>query len=185
MIILALPRDATLETRSARARLRVQKKPFYRLIEPGQHLGYRRLANKPGTWLVRRYSGAGAYTLKNLTTADGALVIADDYSEANGEGVLTFGQAQAKAKAFRPEAAQPKGPYTVARAMADYFVYLREEGRPEHLVREAEQRSNALILPKLGPMQGRLSVCALVCRRELGDMECDRQGHIWRTPQRR
>ena len=30
-----------------------------------------------------------------------------------------------------------------------------------------------------------LSVCALVCRRELGDMECDRQGHIWRAAQRR
>jgi hypothetical protein len=78
-------RDATLETRTARHRLAVRKEPFYRLIEPGLHLGYRKLANAPGTWLARRLNsnaaGGSPYTRANLTTTDGRPVIADDYSE--------------------------------------------------------------------------------------------------------
>ena len=91
-------RDSNLETRTARARLKTRHKPYFRLIEPGQHLGYRKLANGPGTWIVRRYRGAGKYSVKNLTTADGALVIADDYSEPDDVGVLSFGQGKANGK---------------------------------------------------------------------------------------
>ena len=40
-------RDANLESRSARARLKVAHKPYFRLIEPGLHLGYRKLASGP------------------------------------------------------------------------------------------------------------------------------------------
>ena len=49
-------RDAKLDTREARLRLRVQGKPHWRLLEPGLHMGYRRLRNRPGTWTVRRLS---------------------------------------------------------------------------------------------------------------------------------
>lgn len=147
-------RDATLETRTARHRLAVRKEPFYRLIEPGLHLGYRKLANAPGTWLARRLNsnaaGGSPYTRANLTTTDGRPVIADDYSEANGETILSFAQAQERAKAFRPDARQAHGPYKVTDALADYFAHLREGGRPETLVREAENRAGALIVPKLG-----------------------------------
>jgi hypothetical protein len=37
-------REATLGTRSARLRLPVQTKPYWRVIEQGLHLGYRRRA---------------------------------------------------------------------------------------------------------------------------------------------
>jgi hypothetical protein len=47
-------RDSNLETRTARSRLKVQHKPYFRLIEPGLHLGYRKLTVGPGTWVVRR-----------------------------------------------------------------------------------------------------------------------------------
>ena len=40
-------RDAALETRTARSRLKVAHKPYFRLIEPGLHLGYRKLAAAP------------------------------------------------------------------------------------------------------------------------------------------
>ena len=83
-------RDANLETRTARSRLSVAHKPYFRLIEPGLHLGFRKLASGPGTWVVRRYSGSGGYTVKNLLTADGVLVVADDFSEADGHGVVGF-----------------------------------------------------------------------------------------------
>jgi hypothetical protein len=41
-------RDANLETRTARSRLKVAHKPFFRLIEPGLHIGYRKLQSGPG-----------------------------------------------------------------------------------------------------------------------------------------
>src|SRR4030095_12840 len=114
-------RDASLETRTARGRLKVRHKPYFRLIEPGLHLGYRKLASGPGTWAVRRYAGAGSYTVENLRTSDGGLVLADDYSDADGDRVLSFAQAQYKAKGPRAKAA---GSYTVADALDDYLAFL-------------------------------------------------------------
>src|SRR5712691_9164648 len=87
-------RDASLETRTARSRLRVRHEPYFRLIEPGLHLGYRKLASGPGTWIVRCYSGAGTYSVKNLKSADDKLILADDYSDTDGVTVLSFAQAQ-------------------------------------------------------------------------------------------
>ncbi|MGB8089924.1 MAG: site-specific integrase, partial [Pseudolabrys sp.] len=62
-------RDSNLESRSARARLRMAHKPYYRLIEPGLHLGYRKNASGPGAWVVRRYVGHGVYKAENIRTA--------------------------------------------------------------------------------------------------------------------
>jgi len=64
-------RDSNLETRTARSRLKARHKPYLRLIEPGVHVGYRKLSSGPGTWVVRRYqgrdaNGVGVYTVKNL-----------------------------------------------------------------------------------------------------------------------
>jgi integrase len=144
-------RDSALESRTARSKLKVQHKPYFRLIEPGLHLGYRKLASGPGTWIARRYSGEGAYTAKNLKTPDGALVIADDFVDADGKHVLSFAQAQAMARQARDERSPvAKGPYTVRRALQDYFAFLQHEGRPEHLVAQTEQQASALIVPKLG-----------------------------------
>jgi hypothetical protein len=64
---IALPRqvrDSSLETRTARSRLKTRHKPYFRLIEPGLHIGYRKLSSGPGTWVVRRYRGRGAYTVE-------------------------------------------------------------------------------------------------------------------------
>ena len=59
-------KDSNLGTRDARLRLKPRGKPYWRLIEPGLHLGYRRLAGRPGTWCVRRYTGAQAYTVEAI-----------------------------------------------------------------------------------------------------------------------
>jgi integrase len=146
-------RDSTLETRTARSRLAVRHKPYFRLIEPGLHLGYRKLASGPGTWLARRYNGEGRYAVENLRTADGALVIADDYSAADGRRILSFGQAQERAKALRPATAEQAGPYTVASAMDAYLEYLESEGRPDAAVDDARYRDRAFIRPKLGEVE--------------------------------
>ena len=141
-------RDANLETRTARSRLKVAHKPYFRLIEPGLHLGYRKLANGPGTWIARRYSGAGNYNTENLRTPDGAIVLADDFADADGEGVLSFTQAQNRVRGPRVAA----GSYTVGSALDDYFRYLKSDGRSEHAIRDTRYRAN-LILPKLGTVK--------------------------------
>jgi integrase len=142
-------RDSSLEARAARHRLRTRHKPYFRLIEPGLHLGYRKLTSGPGTWIVRRYVGAGRYTVENLRTANGELVLADDYADADGERVLSFAQAQWKA---RPQRRGPGG-YTVADAMDDYLLFLKSDGRSEHAIRDARYRDQAFIRADLGNLK--------------------------------
>lgn len=128
-------RDSSLETRTARAKLKARHKPFFRLIEPGLHLGYRKLASGPGTWVARRYSGDGQYVVENLRTPEGALIIADDFSDADGVGVLTFGQAQAKAREVQRAASTTASSLTVRQAVEAYITErdareTRRKGRP-------------------------------------------------------
>jgi integrase len=138
-------RDSSLESRAARGRLKVRHKPHYRLIEPGLHLGYRKLASGPGTWIARRYTGGGKYVVENLR-ADGAdLVVADDYADADGVNVLSFAQAQTAARTARHR--PRKGPYTVADAIADYLEAKHSDGRD---ISDSRSRANAHILPALG-----------------------------------
>jgi integrase len=143
-------RDANLETRNARGRLKVAHKPYFRLIEPGLHVGYRKLASGPGTWVVRRYVGDGNYSVENLRTPDGKLVVADDYSDADGIAILTFGQAQEGAKETVRGPAAAAGPYTVSDALKDYIADKEARGRP---VGDAEYHKHA-IDPELGPIDG-------------------------------
>ena len=127
-------RDASLETRTARARLKAVHKPYFRLIEPGLHLGYRRLANGPGTWVVRRYGGGGKYTVKNLFTARPARHRRRLFRRGRsrhpefrtGAGTRTSAGANGGAA---------EGRYTVNQAADDYIQYLRDEGRDESAIR--------------------------------------------------
>ena len=48
-------RDAKLDTREARLRLKVRGKPYHRLVLPGLSVTYRRLAGRSGTWGKRLY----------------------------------------------------------------------------------------------------------------------------------
>ena len=129
-------RDSNLENRTARARLRVQHKPYFRLIEKGLTLGYRKLLSGPGTWVVRRYIG-GKYNVTNLRSPDGAVVLADDYAEGDGRAIMTFAQAQTAAR-IKP--GQRVGPYTVADACDDYLSYLKSDGRSERAIADARSK---------------------------------------------
>jgi integrase len=138
--------DKVLDTREARRKLKARGKPYYRMIEPGLHLGYRRLKGqeRAGTWLVRHYLGKQAYEVERIGTAD-------DLSDADGVAILDFKQAQDKARermVNRAHAAAGKtGPLTVAMAMNDYLGFLdskRKSGR------DARWKSEAFIVPVLG-----------------------------------
>jgi integrase len=146
-------RDAALDTRTARSRLEVRGKPYYRLLDQGLHLGYRRNGGS-GSWLVRIYDGKGGYRLERIGTAD-------DTADADGTAILSFPQAQAMARklhvgAARAAAGLPPiagGPYTVANALDDYITWLEGEGRGTANISGTRGKAYGVILPKLGHLR--------------------------------
>src|SRR5262249_30231349 len=84
--------DKRLDSRDARRRLKIRGKPYYRTIERGLHLGYRRLGDgQAGTWVARHYIGEQQYEVERIGAAD-------DKSDADGTAILNFWQAQDKAR---------------------------------------------------------------------------------------
>jgi integrase len=116
-------KDTNLDSRAARSKLKPRGKPYYRTLDPGLHLGYRKLRGGAGKWVVRLYAGSQAYVVETIATAD-------DLSDANAADVLNFAQAQTKARELRDErsrsAAGISGPYTVSNALEDYLLALEE-----------------------------------------------------------
>ena len=158
-------REQALGTRSARLRLSVQTKPYWRVIEQGLHLGYRRRTTG-GTWIARRRDEDGIYHETKIG-------LADDLQDANGDGILDFSQAQRAARNWWTNeqrlasglAPRSNAPYTVARAMADYIKdYRRRGGKASNSI-ESVARQN--IIPELGDVR----VVKLTTRRLL-DWHC-------------
>ena len=141
-------RETALATRTARLRLTIRGKPYWRMLEQGLHIGYRRRATG-GTWIARRRNERGIYR-------EAKLGLADDLQDADGRTIFDFAQAQHAARAWcRHEqvlASGPgvtdAGPYTVARAMADYLEDYRRRGGKASDSIESVTRQN--ILPELG-----------------------------------
>jgi integrase len=79
---------------------------------------------------------------------------ADDSSDADGIKILTFQQAQNRARKWQEErsrsTAGEKGPYTVNDAVDDYLKWLESEGRSKDAIADATYRATAFIRPKLG-----------------------------------
>ncbi len=114
-----LAREAKLETREARSKLNPSHEPYWRLIEPGFHLGYRKgKSKKAGTWITR-YSIDGKYKKKSLGNAD-------DFSDENAVDVFKYGTAQAKARIWATSLIKKskgihEGAFTVKDAVKEYM----------------------------------------------------------------
>ena len=140
-------RDANLETRSARLRLPIRPEPYWRGLEKGFALGYRR-RGRGGTWLARRRQADGGYGEHRIGSTD-------DLQDAEGVVILDYGQAQRAAREWwRAEVRREEGhdtrqgPLTVADAVADYLkAYERRGGKA---VYETERAAETHILPALG-----------------------------------
>ena len=130
-------RDTDLETRAARFKLKARGKPYYKVIGPGLHVGYRK-GKRAGMWVVRRYAGASTYVVETIAEAD-------DYADSDGNRVLTFWEAQDAARKMAGSPAR-SGPYKVRDAIADYLVEL--EGRASYA--DTKGRLDAYALPALG-----------------------------------
>jgi hypothetical protein len=86
-------RDTNLETRAARLRLQTRRKPYWRILESGLHLGYRRTKEGGGSWVARRFIGEGRYSETKIGTAD-------DLQDADGVALRSFKQAQEAARTW-------------------------------------------------------------------------------------
>jgi integrase len=134
-------KDTRLETAEARRKLKPRGKPYWRLIEEGIHLGYRRLdKGRSGTWIRRSYEGDQQYITERIG-------VADDNSPADGDTILNFRQAQDKARG-RP--AGKSGPFTVNDAMAHYLEFLENNRKT---AADARGRYELHIRPAFGEIQ--------------------------------
>lgn len=154
---MAQAKRDSLESRSNRVKLQPQKQPYWSKLVEGRFIGYYRPQSKAaGSWVAKwRDPETGARKQATIGAAD-------DYTDAEGSLVLTWAQANEKARAWFEVAAHeavlvaggevlPKGAYTVAMAMDDYF--LDSERRGVRGLRAARSANRVHILPELGPVE--------------------------------
>lgn len=94
------PRESRLESRDARLKLKPRKEPYWRQIVPGTFVGYYKgSSDRPGSWIARQRAGDG-YRSQRIGTAD-------DTADADGDVVLSYGQAVRRATDVRVEERAP------------------------------------------------------------------------------
>jgi integrase len=139
--------DPKLNTRGARSKLRPRREPYWRSVHAlrGLSVGYRKGA-KGGTWIAQFFSVDAGRKYRSLGAAD-------DVLDADATKVLSYAQAEGKARDWLKLLRSPEGqrrdkPYAVEDALNDYLAFYRRRGGKA--VREAEIRIEAFIKPKLG-----------------------------------
>jgi integrase len=137
-------RHARLESASARDRLKRGRQPHWQaLVEGKVHLGYQRKRGAAdGRWVLRRYVGNGKYRVEPLGRAD-------DAAHADGRRVLSYDQAEAKARAMVgvPGESGKIARMTVRQAVEHYVEFKRAQGQP---IGDLISRTKAHVLPELG-----------------------------------
>ncbi len=114
-----LARESKLETREARSKLKSSHEPYWKLIEPGFHLGYRKGKQKKGGTWIARYLLEGKYKKKSLG-------VADDFRDDNDVDVFKFATAQTEARKWATSLIKKakgihEGPFTVKDAVKEYM----------------------------------------------------------------
>ena len=137
-------KDSRLGTRTARSALKSRHQPYWLNIAEGVALGYRR-GPQGGSWYCRIYEGDGKYGQDFIAGAD-------DHIDANAETVMTFYQAQERARTLSKQRERQRGigvaaDATVKQAAERYLEWFREHRKS---VKETEHTINAHILPAFG-----------------------------------
>lgn len=140
---------ADLSTPTSRRNLTRSEESVWVRLARGRALGYRRPGREAGTWYARlfvgRDSGGSPYRRKALGTAD-------DKAPADGESVLTFGQAMEKSLAWEPGEdgeEDRKRPLTVRRAVERYLSWYKSHRRSYDRIR---YNFEAHVVPELGEL---------------------------------
>jgi integrase len=144
------PHDLTSPTARRRLRPLHKSAAYWVTIAEGQHLGYRKIAESPGSWWARLYLGAGKYTPHHH------LGSADDLAASDGSNVLSYRDALTQAAEWwreerfrRAIGVGPPPAYTVADACRDYLSWFREHRRGVERTEDAIKRD---IVPVLGSL---------------------------------
>ena len=139
-------RDARIESPNARLKLTARHECYWRTIDEGMHLGYRKGKLK-GSWVARFRSDGGGY----IKTVIG---MTDDILDADDVAVFNFSQAQDRARkwfsdqiAIDTGSGVHPGGYHVRDAMADYRRWFEVHRRS---LSQLDYIINGHILPELG-----------------------------------
>ncbi len=121
-------KDARIQSPSSRVSLARRTEPYWLSISKGLAVGYRK-GQTGGTWIARHFATETGRRFESLG-------LADDYINADGLSVLSFDQAQEKAREWLKRLAQSdagvaSGPYKVAQLMADYLKDRQETRRKD------------------------------------------------------
>ncbi len=141
-------KDTRLDTRTRRGVLKMRHEPYWRSLDQGAHLGYRK-GKLGGMWIARWRTPKNVYRKE-------ALGKADDKADADGIEILNFWQAQDKAREFFATAAakaagKGHGAYTVRQAVKDYLAdYKTRSGKA---LQSMQLSINAHVLPKFGDLK--------------------------------
>jgi integrase len=128
--------DVNITSPAARARLKKKSEPHWRTLIVGRAaIGWQK-----GRWLLRQFIDA-KYSRTFLGRAD------DGSAEADGDLILSFDQAEAKARAMLDAPTATPHRLTVRAAMFKYVERLRHEGKD---VSDLIYRLEAWINPLLG-----------------------------------
>jgi integrase len=137
-------RNAKLETRTSRLRLKPNPRPVYiATARKGVRLGYRRLSDGNGKWIAKRSRGRTGTGTHYETEV---FAEADDFCESDGSGVLDYFEAMRKVGGELSEV-QKRQRYTVETAIADYLGWLKTHKKT---ARDAEVKLNAYLKPFFG-----------------------------------
>ena len=149
----------SIDTRNARRKLEQRGKPYYRKLDKGLFLAYRRNA-RGGTWTARLYvEDERGYQFVPLGAAD-------DTADPDGTLVLNYSQAQDAARRARRTAGNVAEPtsaaYRVSDAMADYLDWLAKQKRSPRALQGVSNMIKAVFNPTLGGIRcDRLTTKAL------------------------
>jgi integrase len=140
-------RNDKIDTRSARVKLVKRREPYWTVVSRGCALGYR-AGSKGGTWIAR-------YRADDRKQHYEALGPADDALDAESPAVLSYSQAQERAREFFDRAARRSAGInegidkrTVAGELKLYFE--SREARGSKGVRADRYVAEARIIPDLG-----------------------------------
>jgi integrase len=137
-------RHSTLESRSARLRLQVRRKPYPGpSLARGRKMQYRRCKGN-GTWVLKASDGHGAYWTK-------AFAQADDFDASDGKNILEYFEAldAAKKLARGEDGAADSAPLTVDEALKDYKRDLEARGARAYNAKHPRAHLTPTLLTKL------------------------------------
>src|SRR5271157_2321846 len=169
-----MTKQTRLDARGAREKLKLRGNPYWG-PKAGHELdlGYRRIKSGIGSWVMRRYvAETKTYTATTFAAAD-------DRDEADGVNILSYRQAQIRARELAKAADEEERvaalgpPLDVSRAVADY-VEERERRHDAHSLAGSKHNCRRRLAGLLAanPRLAKTPMAALTGSM-LGELECD------------